>query len=163
MKKLINLILLLSVFTLPSIVMAKEKNGVSEYAKKREEGRKQDINKFDINRDGVLQLSELKQSNIKKFNIIDTNKDGFLSKREINSSLQKFKKSKKSLYDRGVISRANRLKNRYKNADINHDEKVSNEEFQRYMSNRQKNFDNNRDGIISKDEYRVDDEKNHRH
>lgn len=43
---------------------------------------------------------------------------------------------------------ANRVKNRYKNADQNDDGKVSKEEYYAYMSKRQANFDCNGDGVI---------------
>ena len=56
-------------------------------------------------------------------------------------------------------SQANRIKNRYKNADTNKDGKVSAEEYQTYMNNHQANFDRNGDGMISIEEYRMDGEK----
>lgn len=159
MKKLINLILLASIFTLPSIAMAKDKKEIPEYIKKKQERRAQDIKQFDTNKDGFLQPGELKKSNVMKFDAADVNRDGILSREEIDASLEKFKKDKGGIYGKAVASKANRLKNRYNNADKNDDRKVSKEEYQSYMSKRQENFDRNGDGVISKDEYRVDDEK----
>jgi Ca2+-binding EF-hand superfamily protein len=159
MKKIITLILLSSIFCVPSIGMAKEKKEIPEYIKKKQERRAQDIKQFDANKDGVLQPGELKKSNVTKFNAADTNKDGILSREEIDSSLEQFKKEKAGMYGKGVDSKTNRLKNRYNNADKNDDKKVSKEEYESYMSKHQENFDRNGDGVISKDEYRVDDEK----
>ena len=159
MKKLINLILIGSIFSLPSIAMAKDKKEIPEYIKKKQERRAQDIKQFDTNKDGVLQPSELKKSNVMKFDAADVNRDGILSREEIDASLGKFKKDKGEFYGKAVDSKANRLKNRYNNADKNDDRKVSKEEYQSYMSKHQENFDRNGDGVISNDEYRVDDEK----
>lgn len=159
MKKLINLILLASIFTLPSTAMAKDKKEIPEYIKKKQERRAQDIKQFDTNKDGVLQPGELKKSNVTKFDAADINRDGILSREEIDASLGKFKKDKEQVYGKGVETKAIRLKNRYNNADKNDDRKVSKEEYQSYMSRHQENFDRNGDGVISKDEYRVDDEK----
>ena len=159
MSKLINFILLASFFALPSTVIAKEKKEIPEYIKKKQERRLQDIRQFDTNKDGVLQPSELKKSNVTKFDAADVNRDGVLSREEIDASLEKFKKDKIEVYGKGVDSKANRLKGRYNNADKNDDRKVSKEEYEAYMSKHQENFDRNGDGIISKEEYRVDDEK----
>lgn len=159
MKKIITFILLASIFSVPSLSMAKEKKEIPEYIKKKQERRVQDIKQFDTNKDGVLQPGELKKSNVTKFDAADTNKDGILSREEIDSSLGKFKEEKAGIYGKGVNSNTNRLKNRYNNADKNDDRKVSKEEYESYMSKHQENFDRNGDGVVSKDEYRVDDEK----
>lgn len=58
-----------------------------------------------------------------------------------------------------VKQQANRMKNRFKNADENEDGTVSKEEYGAYMAKHQQNFDRNGDGIVSKDEYRMDGEK----
>lgn len=90
----------------------------------------------------------------------DKNKDGILSPEETAASLEKFKSGKMESYGEATVKQqANRMKNRFKNADENDDGKVSKQEYDAYMGQHQANFDRNGDGVISKEEYRTDGEK----
>lgn len=133
---------------------------VTPYMQKKYGWREGEMQAFDKNGDGILQAGELQNSRQAKFDAADLNKDGILSSQETAASLDKFKNEKqKSFGEATTNQQANRLKNRYNNADANDDKKVSKEEYESYMSKHQENFDKNGDGVISKDEYRTDGER----
>ncbi len=159
MNKLLLMGVTIVILSFPTIAAAEEKKEVPEYLQKKYDRRVEDIKAFDANKDGVLQTEELQKSSTTKFDAADVNKDGVLSSDETAASLEKFKTDKQGTYGKAVEQKANRLKNRYKNADKDDDGQVSKDEYQAYMGKHQQNFDRNGDGVISKEEYRVDDEK----
>lgn len=158
-KTQIKILALAAVFLLPLSVRAEERKPLPEYLQKRYDRRLEDIKMFDLNRDGVLQVDELKKSTATKFDLADTNKDGILSAEETAAAVDKMKSSEQDVYGNSVRQYANRLKNRYQIADKDHDKQVSRQEYEAYMTRHQQNFDRNDDGIISPDEYRADEEK----
>lgn len=155
----IKILALAAVFLLPLTVHAEEGKPIPEYLQKRYDRRLEDIKMFDTNRDGVLQVDELKKSTATKFDLADTNKDGILSAEETAAAVDKMMSSEQAVYGNSVRQYANRLKNRYQIADKDHDKQVSRQEYETYMTRHQQNFDRNGDGIISPDEYRADEEK----
>lgn len=158
-KTQIKILALAAVFLLPLPVHAEEGKPTPEYLQKRYDRRLEDIKMFDTNRDGVLQVDELKKSTATKFDLADTNKDGILSAEETAAAVDKMMSSEQAVYGNSVRQYANRLKNRYQIADKDHDKQVSRQEYETYMTRHQQNFDRNGDGIISPDEYRADEEK----
>ncbi|PZP55188.1 MAG: hypothetical protein DI586_07675 [Micavibrio aeruginosavorus] len=158
--------LALASFLLVSVPMAatageKEKEKKTpEYIQQKYDRRVEEMRTFDKNKDGILQVEELKASSARKFKAVDTNGDGIITEEEREVSLGVFKTKMTESYNKPLAdSQANRIKNRYKNADTNKDGKVSAEEYQTYMNNHQANFDRNGDGMISIEEYRMDGEK----
>lgn len=158
-KTQIKILALAAVVLLPFLVRAEEGKPIPEYLQKRYDRRLEDIKMFDLNRDGVLQVDELKRSTATKFDLADTNKDGILSPEETAAAVDKMKSREQAVYGNSVRQYANRLKNRYKIADKDHDKQVSRQEYETYMTRHQQNFDRDGDGIISPDEYRADEEK----
>ncbi len=160
MTKTIGTILMLSMLSIPYIAIADDKKDVPEYLQKKYDRRVEDMRKFDKNKDGILQAGELQASPTTKFDTADINKDGVISEQERAMLLDKFKSETGASYGESLSkSQANRIKNRYKNADLDDDGNVSKEEYQSYMVKHQMNFDRNGDGVISKEEYRMDGEK----
>lgn len=134
-------------------VLAKERT-VSPYIQKIYDRRTNEMKAFDKNKDGTLQVEELKASSQQKFDAADANKDGKLSRDETALLV------KQANGDRRAIGpEANRVKNRFSSSDLDDDGVVSKEEYSQYMGNHQQNFDRDGDGKISKEEYRMDGEK----
>jgi Ca2+-binding EF-hand superfamily protein len=160
MAKTVRMIVMVSLLSISSIANADDKKEVPEYLQKKYDRRVEDMKKFDQNKDGVLQVEELQASPTTKFDAADINKDGVISQQERADLLDKFKSETGASHGESLSkSQANRIKNRYKNADKDDDGNVSKEEYQSYMSKHQMNFDRNGDGMISKEEYRMDGEK----
>ncbi len=156
-----NLMMVLLGFLISTSALADDKKPeISEYQQKKLDQRGGEIRAYDVNKDGVLDTTELQKSAGSKFDAADINKDGFLSPEETAASLAKLKSQKQATFgEDDAKTQVNRVKSRMKNADENEDGNVSKQEYQSYMNNHQANFDRNGDGIISKDEYRADSEK----
>lgn len=115
---------------------------------------------LDLNKDSILQSSELQGAAAKKFEAADTNKDGVISPEEAAASLAQFSAQQEEAYGKAAVNQESvRLKNRLKNADANRDGQVSKEEYETFMNERQSLFDRDGDGIITEEEYRTDGEK----
>ncbi|MBI2235078.1 MAG: EF-hand domain-containing protein [Micavibrio aeruginosavorus] len=154
-----GIISLAAVCLLPVQAQAQEQKRIPEYMQKRYERRMEDITLFDLNKDGVLQVDELKKGTATKFDLADTNKDGVLSPEETAAAVARIQSGEQGVYGNSARQYANRLKNRYKIADKDRDAQVSRQEYEAYMTRHQENFDRNGDGIISPEEYRADEEK----
>jgi hypothetical protein len=161
MKKLSIAILSLSlVIPMTAIAKDKKKPEVPEYIQKKWERREQDMKAYDKNKDGILQVDELKASSTAKFGAADKNKDGFISAEEQGVALDNMKTNvTKSYNELQANTETNRIKNRYKVADEDKDGQISAKEYQDFMGQHQRNFDQDGDGKISKQEYRMDGEK----
>lgn len=127
---------------------------------KKLDKRLEEMKSRDLNNDGILQASELKEATAEKFSADDLDKDGILSPAEMEASLEKFRAQQMEDYGtaRGK-QEALRLKNRLKNADADHDGILSRGEYEGFMNERQSLYDRDGDGIISEEEYRTDGEK----
>ncbi len=159
MKKFILVFNILFMSCIGFSAFAKEKK-IPKNLQEKYDRRVEDMKRFDTNGDGILQSKELSLSAETKFNSSDLNKDGILSEEERSAFLGQFRADTTKSYNKALAgNEANRINNRYKNADSNKDGNLSKYEYESYMSNHQANFDLNADGVISKDEYRTDGEK----
>lgn len=152
----------ITVFIAPLSVMAgNDDDEVPENIQKRYDRRLEEMKMLDTNQDGILQTEELKQKSSASFNGADTDKDGVLSKKEIEAAQENAKKKSKEKYDsKNLANRhAMKVKSQLKNADKNDDGKVSREEYEAYYGARYGTYDRDGDGIVTEKEYRRDTEK----
>ena len=75
-----------------------KKQEVSEYQQKKLDQRSGEIKAYDVNKDGVLDTTELQKSAGSKFDAADSNKDGFLSPEETAASLAKLQAQKQTTF-----------------------------------------------------------------
>ena len=136
-----------------------ETRKVPVFVQKKEEIRVDEMKTLDINQDGILQQGELNRGAAAKFSAADTNRDGILSRHEIDASINRIKAEKSEYGVSFGKEYSNRARNRYKNADTDHDGKLSPKEYEIFSKQYQQNFDRNGDGVITKDEYRGEGEK----
>lgn len=137
----------------------KDSKKLPEFQQKKIDMRVEDMKALDINKDGILQDDEIAKSAAGKFQATDTDGDGVLSQAEIDTSLNKIRQEKAAYGKNFGDEYSNRVKNRYKNADTNHDGKLSGEEYQNYSKQYETGFDRDGDGIVSKEEFRSEGEK----
>jgi Ca2+-binding EF-hand superfamily protein len=145
----------------PAIARADD-DKVPAHIQKQLETRKQDMKKLDANQDGFITPAELQGGVTMKFNSADLNKDGILSADEMAAVREQYKAPPKDGSRGGKLDRnqaATRMKTHYKNADLNEDGNISQQEYQQYFGQRYQNFDPDGNGIITEQEYRTDGEK----
>ena len=162
MKKIITLSMTaLFLLAAPAIAYADDKEPVPEYMQKKLDNRQLEMKALDVNKDGILQASELGQKAEKTFDSADVNKDGVISSEESAAAMARTKTQ--NLEATGSKSQANRqamrTKSQYKNADRNDDGTVSKQEYEAFFGSRHQTFDRNGDGVVTTDEYRSDSEK----
>lgn len=153
--------------TVPQIVTAKDpyastgdaNKKVPAFVQKKEDVRVEEMKALDANKDGTLSKDELNKSVSKKFGTADKDGDGILSKQEMDTTLNRIKSEKGAYGGSFGDEYANRTKNRYKNADTDRDGKLSQKEYQAYSNQYENNFDRDGDGKISKEEFRSEGEK----
>ena len=152
-----------AMLTAPHAVRAgDDKDKVPAHIQKQLESRRQEMKKLDTNQDGVIAPAELQSSVTTKFTAADTNKDGILSADELAASQAQYKQPPQDGTRSGKLDRnlaATRMKTHYKNADLNEDGNITQQEYQQYFGQRYQKFDPDGNGIITEQEYRTDGEK----
>jgi Ca2+-binding EF-hand superfamily protein len=136
---------------------AEETKALTPGIQKNYDNRTIEMQRLDVNKDGILQASELQQGVGTQFDAADTNKDGIISEQEraaVLGAVQATGAAKvgAELGDR----RAVKVDNRYNQADTNKDGQVSKEEYDAYFGARYQTYDRDGDGIISEKEFRTD-------
>ncbi len=137
--------------------IAADNSNISPATQQKYDNRLTEMQKLDVNKDGILQTSELQQGVLEKFDAADTNKDGFISDEEraaIVDSVQDM--GNEQVGEKLGERRAANVDRRYNVTDTNEDGKVSKEEYEAYFGNHYQAYDRNRDGIIDEKEYRSD-------
>ena len=144
-----------------SVMAGHDEEEIPPQLQKKYDRRLEEMKPLDANQDGVLQAEELERKSKMSFGVADTDKDGILSKKEIEAAQESTKEKSKDKYDsKNIANRhAMKVKSQLKNADKNDDGKVSQEEYESYYGARHKTYDRNGDGIITEKEYRSDLEK----
>lgn len=111
--------------------------------------------KKDINKDGYLTRREL-ESNIRyKFEHMDMNRDNYISKKEMRMYNQDYRKAYKKKFEAASEHTQHKYKSNFKMVDMNNDKMVSHKELKEYY-NKNYNFsmfDVNNDGRITEKEY----------
>tara|TARA_R110001592_G_scaffold31482_1_gene110934 strand:+ start:9754 stop:10278 length:525 start_codon:yes stop_codon:yes gene_type:complete len=152
----------IAVFVAPHSVKAgRDDDEVPAHIQRKYDRRLEEMKTLDTNQDGILQTDELKQKSKTSFNGADTDKDGILSKKEIEAARENTKKKSKEKYDSKNLANRHAMKTKVqlKNADKNDDGKVSQEEYEAYYGARHNIFDRDGDGVVTEKEYRSDLEK----
>ncbi len=160
MRRLLFLTVLIS-SAVPSFSFAKDNGGERHMTKTQErkyEQRKPDIERIDLNKDGILQQKEVKAGIQSKFDEMDLDKDSLISKKERKKAIavikKKNRKSDTQLSDQ-------RLNDRMNNIDANKDGVISVGEYSSHSGDRFQKMDKDKDGAINKKEFRTDFEHIH--
>jgi class 3 adenylate cyclase len=93
--------------------------------------------KFDWNRDGKVALDEFMVKQVKRFNLLDANKDGTISRSELSANTNRF---------------AQKLGKKFDRVDSNQDQMLSRKEFREAFRRQFLKLDSNRDRNVTKDE-----------
>lgn len=153
MKK--PLLIGLGVFAISSSVCAE----IPPHVQRQYDRRWEEMKIMDLNRDGLLQISELLKTLHSKFKRADLNGDEVLSPEEVQIVLQQFAINKEDIYGNTTERQVRKMGNRYHHADENEDTFLSSQEYNAYFGARYRSFDRNGDGVVSVKEYRMDTER----
>lgn len=111
--------------------------------------------KKDINKDGYLTRREL-ESNIRyKFEHMDMNRDKYISKKEMRMYNRDYRKAYKKKFEAASEYAQHKYKGNFKMVDMNNDKMVSHKELKEHY-NKNYNFsmfDINNDGRVTEKEY----------
>lgn len=136
---------------------AQEAKPVLPGLQKKYDNRAAEMQRLDVNKDGILQASELQQGVGTQFDAADTNKDGIISEQERAAVLGAVQATGAEKVGPALGERrAVKVENRYNQADANKDGNVSKEEYDAYFGARYQTYDRDGDGIITDKEFRTD-------
>jgi Ca2+-binding EF-hand superfamily protein len=148
---------LAALMTAPAMAQDTQTKALTPGIQKKYDNRAAEMERLDVNKDGILQASELQQGVGTQFDAADTNKDGIISEQERAAVLGAVQETGAEKVGAGLGERrAVKVDNRYNQADTNKDGQVSKEEYDAYFGARYQTYDRDGDGIISEKEFRTD-------
>lgn len=120
----------------------------------KDASREEEIKKYDLNEDEVLQFEERQSVIMNKFEDADSNKDGAISYDETKNTVSEFEE-KGDHFGKWVDHHGQHLGKKIEAVDLDKDGMISQEEYFFYFNLHYEQMDKNKDGQITIKEYLV--------